>query len=154
MSSSDDERLQRLTELARRVCEMEPTIEVVGPQAAIVWDGPFVLIDIGGHPHALDALEAALLVLTGDVTIRGVRGAVLVPMLPIDRDAECIVDGLVAQSQAGQRMRLVPAWVEQLASEWDMNASMSDCSLAGTAVSDCLLRCAAELRRRAKGGEP
>jgi hypothetical protein len=46
-----------------------------------------------------------------------------------------------------------PAWVEQLASEWEANASMSDCSLAGTAVSDCSLRCAAELRERAQGGE-
>jgi hypothetical protein len=155
---SDDERLLRLTELARRVWpdgkyvrELGVYVAPNGQRARVVNHAAgFDLLDVKRHPRSLDALEAALLVLTGDVTIRGVRGAVLVPMLPIDRDAERIVDGLVAQSQTGQRTPLVPAWAEELAVEWEARAARMLREGGAEEVASEVMLCAAKLRERAK----
>lgn len=139
-----DERIQRLTELARRVWPYERDrlrieIDVVGTLRILEKgsDDPLFLLDDVPPECALDALEAALLVLAEDVTIRGVRGAVLVPMLPGEP----------------------PAWAEQLASEWEAKANKwlalphgddHECEDACHAEATQVLRCAAELRERAR----
>lgn len=69
---SDDERIERLTELARRVPEWRSLgVHVSGDERYVllvtrtpdnVYNHPVKIV----HPRALDALEAALLVLSGE----------------------------------------------------------------------------------------
>ena len=82
---SEDERIERLTALARRVTEWAHrkgiAVELEATGAAVRFDGPFPLFTLGGsvdgpptrldllaiyHPRALDALEKALEVLAGE----------------------------------------------------------------------------------------
>lgn len=69
---SDDERIARCTELARRVWP-EASVEfscrmwcVDAPNNA--HDAVVEMLAVHDHPRALDALEAALLVLAGEAT--------------------------------------------------------------------------------------
>ncbi len=150
---SDDERIARLTELARRV---------YGPDAVLVFNAKddvrvkHSLRVIAGaamwtealcirHPRALDALEAALLVLEdADVKVTS-RTAF--------HEAVHVAANKIDESRA--------AWVEQLAAWMERNAeavreappdSQADDAYT-SGVADGMLRCAAELRARAKGGE-
>ena len=141
---SDDDRIERLTQLARRMWPDRPYVEVrSGIGFAEVRDGPrdggwidsLLRVD---HGNALDALEAALLVLDG---------ARVVPDGAL-RDAYCrgVVDALEES----------PAWVEQLAAQWEREALEPPPETVRTAHPPYLLRvalqeCAKELRARAKG---
>lgn len=68
---SDDERIQRLTELARRVWPDQHPLEL---EAMPQWQSAAVRMEANGellllvenHPRAFDALEAALLVLADE----------------------------------------------------------------------------------------
>lgn len=176
---TDQARIERLTELAQRVW---PDIHVdvdtsatpcstegrrlgawvqqyfprpVGP----VESGP-VLLSVPEHPRALDALEAALLVLAGDDPSpaslaeipelspdalslgRGVVGRKLASMLPKDwrpTQAQCDAAQLALTGQ-------VPAWVDELASEFEREAEQP----YHPEKRHALKHCAAELRERAK----
>lgn len=64
---SDDERIQRLTELARRVWPDELVIEIITDAEGVsVESDRCILCTVEQHERALDALEAALLVLAGE----------------------------------------------------------------------------------------
>lgn len=75
---TDEDRLARLTELARRVLPEQLGLEVVDgqpgdalPWCALAWDdsasetAPLLVFECH-HPRALDALEAALLAMLGE----------------------------------------------------------------------------------------
>lgn len=163
---TNDERIQRLTELARRVwpdanVDMECRSFGVYLGEECVW---FCDADFDSNPRALDALEAALLVLAGEAPlVASGQGAIckLVPGLPIDHDAERQIDALV--TAATKREPLAPAWVEQLAEEWEHRAAKwvsvhdshhdeDECADACYAEAKQVLNCADELRERAKEG--
>lgn len=137
---SDEERLVRLTEMARQVWpEVHSVYEHDGylDAGALAMQGGYrLLMRIAPHPRALDALEAALLVLSGEG---------IVTTLP--RFSAAVVEAAekLAESRAKTSAELdamlgkVPAWAEKLASEWDSSG-------------DPAIRvCAAELRKRARG---
>ena len=100
---TDEARIAKLTELARRVWpDVHSVYEHDGyiDAGAIAMQGGYRLhLRIGPHPRALDALEAALLVLAGE----GIAESVC------RRDC----DGYWEQHQRAER---ATAWVEQLAS--------------------------------------
>jgi hypothetical protein len=100
---SDDERITRLAELARRVWPDKPRLAVklhADSASATVQDGPKdggwidSLLLVEDHPRALDMLEAALLVGAGDAP-------------------------LVAAGQGAMSKLAEPAWVEPLAAAWE-----------------------------------
>jgi hypothetical protein len=142
---SGDERIVRLTELARRVWPDEPRLVVDHePEylSATVLDRPWhdpdtsALLKVERHPCALDALEAALLVLAA--------GGRITPQVQAAHDA------LVGDSLA---------WVEQLATQWERESDelrelmrshdeRDAFRLYGEAKA--LSACAAKLRERAK----
>ncbi len=152
---TDEARIARLTELARRVWPYLSEVEVVaGPKGILVagndphvapdaprtgqlyinhWDSPVPL---------LDALEAALLVLAGDDS-----------RLELARLREDVASTLREElARRGEP----PAWVKQLASEWGSDAQdravkAQDPFAAGVGVG--IQYCAAELRERAKARE-
>jgi len=146
---SDDERLARLTELARRVW----------PHARIEWDGDALCVlgpvqqangrtvvaehlRINPHPRAADALEAALLVLASGETWHGRMGEL----------DECL---RVLRAQYGidpPHVLPPPAWVEQLAAEFRRRSATKDEDGKGCAAW-AYLEAAELLEARAKGGE-
>lgn len=134
---TDEARIARLTELARRVDQRAIIVSVTPTLsnsshgwAALTTHNDVVLAQAMGE-RALDALEAALLVLAEDVTIRNVRGAVLVPMLP------------------GEAPGDPPVWAEELIRNW--TAAGEGLHAAGhDELGDAYLDCAASLRARAK----
>lgn len=129
-------RIQRLTELARRVWpERGPYLVdvVVDHLNASIWSrdaagGDVERISIYCAHNALDALEAALLVLAGEA-----------PLVAAGQGAVC-------------KLAQPPAWVEQLASEWNTSAKEIRGVMpeATTWVARVLNDCAADLRGRAK----
>ncbi len=154
---SEDERIARLTELARRVWTQRRNVRVTASE-----DAAFVMADVGSqsypvisipHPRALDALEVALLVLADEVEFRR-------KMPP----REITAFGPTAIEYAdGGTLHIVaddtPAWVEKLAKEWDKTADdlhvMADKDLRHEpehrARAESYAECAAELHERAKG---
>lgn len=129
------ERLARLTELAQRVWPDVAEylrVENDAAQAFVRCAGGTVLLDVVAASRALDALEAALLVLAGD-------------------------GGEAAMFDSGRRferaMQKHAPWIETLAGEWEAQAialSGSDAELKPSGAAK-LVHCAAELRARAKG---
>lgn len=143
---TDDERIQRLTELARRVwpdqgagVSWDPFYDV----AKVINDRRTILFEMQS-PRAFDALEAALLVLADD-------------------------EGEAAMFSAGRRFEQAmrkcqsdpPAWVGKLASEWEQRAAKwvsmheshhdeDECADACYAEARQVLVCADELRERAR----
>jgi hypothetical protein len=142
-SSSDDARLKRLIELARQVWpELERpfiwTDESVGDvmAAAELDDEGIQYIHVHPHPRALDALEAALLVLTGEV-----KG--WIRPLGCGFVAEHCGNDDVCSAEAPQfRADLA----EELAKEWEQEAS----ERPGQQVAVVYRSCAVELRNRAR----
>jgi hypothetical protein len=132
---SDDERLERLTEMARRVWPQHASLRI---ELEPDW-GQVRVLD--GHPEdsstgvlwcvedvpmsgALDALEAALLV-------------------------------LLYPKQAAWALEPDPlAWVKALAMEWEARAARMLVEGGAEEAASEALRCAAALRERAQGGEP
>jgi len=112
---TDDERIERLTELSRRVWP-DAEIEADRNQAHVGTSAEWGFAVSIKHPRALEALEAALLVLAGEPS----------------------------------------PWVEQLASEWEVDADACERATpewgrSCLSVAKGLRQCARELRGRAKG---
>lgn len=142
---NDEARIARLTQLARRVwprrdpeaVEHEwhdgfPGFEVLSGDHDLMAndeDSNTVLAFVQSHPRALDALEAALLVLAGDDT-----------RLQLNRLQEQVRDVL-----ADELARRTPAWVERLARRWD--------ELHEGGYNASFAECAQELREGARGQE-
>lgn len=183
---TDEARIARLTEIARRVwpdAEIEADKRQVLVETSSEW-GDAVTIK---HPRALDALEAALLVLADqgrmddpspiEAAQRVRRPLMLMPGFQaepryyggspsleqpvIDAPSEPPrVTATHVQNAADhvaeiKRLRAElddnepPAWVENLASEWEARVSHhNEAHMLRAEVH----RCAAELRARAKGG--
>lgn len=155
---TDEARLARLTELARRVWpdDREIAVEHYEKREVIVWghDGEsHARID---HPRAFDALEAALLVLSGDLVLTGDERSLMRP------DVQRIVQANVDVGMAYTELLLQ---VEQLAAEWEAQAAswrnnhehddgVEECEEACNAEAKQVERCARMLRERAKRGEP
>jgi len=123
---TDDARIARLTLLARRV--WPDTRVIAWPEHIYVEDEtPVQRASVFGHPRALDALEAALLVLAGESA------------------ADDVVT-LAAKLHGGpMRARMM-----ELATEWEASAhGRRDAHAEDEA--QVYFDCAAELRERAKG---
>ncbi len=144
---TDEARIARLTELARRVWP--------GDKLDIVVRGEAVRVMLGGedtgmpmittslltvvHPRALDALEAALLVLAnGDRRARAQQFFEGLPAL----STGILAVGTHAAADVPPES---PAWVEQLAGEMEEDHRCGD----ATCMTD-LCFWAKELRERAK----
>jgi len=130
---SDDERIARLTDLARRVWpDADVGVSADAYAGLVVNHRPHANLDLAlvKHPRSLDALEAALLVLNGQVSdaLVGLAGETVLAI------------------EAKYRARAF-AWVEELAAEWEARAARM---VEGDAAVE---RCAAELRARAKASE-
>lgn len=131
-----DDRIQRLTALARRVWPQDDPLVVAVPSDASVWLFDDVIDDVRAihiisRPRALDALEAALLVLALPET--GIESSTTVLDL-------CRANTELGMALVDLRLRL-----GALAEEWESAAEESD-PHSGSIWS----RCAAELRERAK----
>lgn len=155
---SDDKRIQRLTELAGRVWpDREDVVALthVDGSASVVWrtilpsirldgvasdDRPMTTaIRIPPHARAIDALEAALLVLAGEDRHESTK-----------RYAQAMQE----RAEAAER-RLVD--VEKLADWWERKATdllerTRDYDTECEAAAETFQLCAAELRERAKEG--
>lgn len=107
---TDEARIARLTELARRVWPDERSAEIRQPvgKAMCFGGSGYQLVGIGSHPRALDALEAALLVLAGETPRE--RAQAFFASLPDPPH------GLLAVGQVADEP---PAWVEQLDDDAD-----------------------------------
>jgi hypothetical protein len=128
---TDEARIERLTELARRVWPDVAEylrVEFDAAQAFVRCAGGTVLLDVVAAGQSLDALEAALLVLAGEGHI---SYSVAAP-------------GLTEKLEALTAPYRQPAWVEQLASCWEERARNM---ISGDRIVE---RCAAELRERAR----
>lgn len=126
---SDDERIARLTQLARRVWpgQLGVRIEQSPDGGWRVLSDDWLLLAVRARPRALDALEAALLVLQSEHPVELQR---------------VLTDGFCG-----------PAWVEQLAADWEQRADRLERfedSLTAMATGHEAARCAAELRARAR----
>lgn len=141
---TDDERVVRLADLAQRMWpgatishESDGTSVITGIQSdgERSWTEEPVFIR---HPRALDALEAALLVLADEARIPLTADQVTRDALEsCRRDREALV----------RRIREERAAMEQLAEQWERDAStVAHCEDEGAAYQ----RCAQELRARAK----
>jgi len=147
-----DERIKRLTELARRIWPQHAeALRITTDQHnAQLWIGDVATLVWIGHAQALDALEAALLVLTGEGPRERARA--------FFREAAELT-GPEPHGMLAVGHDLPPAWVEELAREWlaeaeRLNAKRSPGRWSWyEELADRLVRCAAELRARAKGGE-
>jgi hypothetical protein len=146
---TDEARLERLTELARRVWPDEAGMRIeYDPDSRdgtniCVHDGYSYTLAELRHPRALDALEAALLVLAREGTV--------LTREQMDRSADMVATAVEYLEAAKQPL----PWVESLASEWQARASArrERAPLAEGYIADTLDDCAAELRERAQRGE-
>lgn len=143
---TDEARLKRLTELAREVWPKEASFDIrnSGNGKAYVFDGNgFLCVGIGGHPRALDALEAALLVLADHERVPLTPDAVLRSKL---QSAEQSRDKL-RDAYAGLMLRLA-----KLAEKWLAEGAQA-ASLGGASdpvIRDVLRAAVWELREALK----
>ncbi len=127
---TDEARIKRLTELARRVWPDAAAAVVDGvPSVHEMTDYYGEYIHIARHPRALDALEAALLVLSGDLVLTGDERNLMRP------DIRRVIE---ANVEVGMAYTKLLVDVEQLAGEWDRSGDPA------------IKVCAAELRERAR----
>lgn len=106
---TDEARIARMTKLAGRVwsdAEVRGGTSRALVETVSEWGNA---IDIQ-HPRALEALEAALLVLAGDLVLTGEEGSLMRP------DIQRIVEANVEVGMAYTQLLLD---VDQLASEWE-----------------------------------
>lgn len=158
---TDEARIARLTEIARRVWQHseEQPVTVECGLGACVRSGSRTALDVvATHDRALDALEAALLVLADEERIPLTERRVFEDRIEaLERDRATLV------RRYRDRELEQAAWVEDLAEEW--SASAAECravpethgvvATASHLQAGQLERCARELRERAKrGGEP
>lgn len=118
---TDDERIARLTELARQVWPGHADEIYASRDAVTSGRGHLLLAVDPEHPHCSDALEAALLVL--------VHGR------------ETVLRSL---ARMGIAPREPPAWVEELAQRWEADSKEHESLVV-------LADAAEQLRERAKG---
>lgn len=162
MSDDDEARIGKLTELARRVWPRDREIAVCqdGAEAEVLGHDCDSLIRIE-HPRALDALEAALLVLAGepaDFDELLARSSVGQGLRALREDPEAEL-ARVEEELTPEVMEILrrandepPAWVEQLAAKWEAAADAHSPLGAPPYPVDRMRRdCARELRERAKG---
>lgn len=163
---TDEARLARLTELARRVWpELErphvwaPTEVGTAIPGCALDDEGLEYIHVHPHPRALDALEAALLVLADEERVPLTERRVFEDRIEaLERDRATLV------RRYKDRELEQAAWVEALAQEWEVKAGTIARRVAQrlpsneyaplltemlTTVVDGLAR---ELRERAKRG--
>jgi hypothetical protein len=166
MTTDDPDRLARLTELA---CSVWPGSRVTY-QTAWVRPGSYAsVVSPDGdewlaceHARPLDALEAALLVLAGELETGDADAAfkALIDRSSLGTDEvkqACartppeVVDEILRRLKA---LAKVPAWAEELAQRWDAQAGHPSALQHNrkAAARHIWRQCAAELRARAKGG--
>lgn len=143
---TDEARIARLAELARRVWpgEVADNIPAVqqkpGHWVEVYGRRVSVLMSVRSSSRALDALEAALLVLADEERVPLTERRVLEDRIAaLERDRAT----LVRRYQDLEREQA--AWVEKLAKEWEGRSYV----IGGG--DTMLARCARELRERAKG---
>lgn len=133
-----DERIARLMELARKVwpeggedfaCE----VEYDGIGYSIQDEAGFTVLLVRNHPLALDALEAALLVLAQEPS----------PAVK-ERHAKLVA--------VADKLNSLRRWIEGFARELEQRADRLDRSHAAMGKAFALREVAAELRERAKEG--
>lgn len=160
---TDDQRIERLTELARRAwLEKDGVVVESTPQT----HGAYVLHEVSGidtptglpiswtgelatiyHPRALDALEAALLVLDDQERIPLTERRVLEDRIEaLERDRAALTRRYRDREFEGR------AWVEELAQQWEAEIPKLE-ALDVPNAEGLLSKCIAELRERA-GGKP
>jgi len=135
---TDEARIERLTQLARRVWPSQDATVRWDPMydvAAVINDRSTILLELQ-HPRALDMLEAALLVGAGEA-----------PLVAAGQGAMC-------------KLAEPPAWVEKLASEWETTSQemyayyerryTDDSREERLGMADGYSECAEQLRERAK----
>lgn len=167
---TDDERIARLIELAQKVWPSagEVGLSDLNPGEVILakylpeWT-PLLTLQCD-HPRALDALEAALLVLAGDTVVNALiaRSSLGAGLHAMQTDPEAELERIDAEltNEVMDAIRdantMPPAWVEALASDWESSYRMLRENYpehAGlTLIAHCLRDLAAELRKRAKEG--
>ena len=139
---SDDDRIAKLTELAKKVWpDAEVDADAKGAQAFVGTSAEWGFAVKIAHPRALDALEAALLVLSGEgkaLTREVFHEAV--------HEAATRIAESRRESMAELEEALVPAWAEELAKQWETRVCGIDDGY-DTALNECI----AELRERARG---
>lgn len=156
---SDDERIARLTELARRVWP-NAAVNAWGDAAWVERHaGEYPCLSVA-HPRAHDALEAALLVLAhGRETVVQTLSRMSAPRITpkhvaAAREHVGRLEELRAwyqvhiaphENELAERTDEPPAWVEQLAQEWE---AFEPDVVPGQ--DGALRHCARELRKRAK----
>jgi hypothetical protein len=163
MKPPDDERIARLTDLARRVWPDRNARVAIGEEGEEGEEehGACVILDELGeweqhlgitHPRALDALEAALLVLSSPHS-----GAMRLALRDLAEHGKLSTAKVTLRDEP-------PAWVELLASEWEKLAKQADHKVREPAINataalvkgailtlgDAFRHCAAKLRERAK----
>ena len=140
---SNEERLARLTELARRVPGWKDAVVEYGRHVITVWGQgsepgeQTLLLTIRHAPSALDALEAALCVLAGDalaedmlrslqswwerhavalrMTSRSVHHALGVAISALEQGKPFPTMQVLTGADAAEP----PAWVDELATKWE-----------------------------------
>ena len=149
---TDDDRIKRLTELAKRAWPNENVSVTATAHSAGVHriEGNEAMVAmVLAHPRSLEALEAALLVLAGDDT-----------RMELGRLRERVRD-VLAEELA--KRKATPAWVESLAAQWEQEARSvreiakhcehadEDGQLHLIWVAEAYDKRAVELRQAAKG---
>lgn len=116
---TDDERLARLTDLAQRVWPgADPLIVDTGKAAGVHERGgqERMLAMVLAHPRSLDALEAALLVLSGDLKLTGEECSLMRP--DIQRIVEANVEVGMAYTQLLVDMAQLAEGLEEMAKDY------------------------------------
>lgn len=175
---TDEARIARLTELARRVWPDAAAAMVDGVASVVEIPGYYECLYIARHPCALDALEAALLVLADEERVPLTERRVLEDRIAaLERDRAtllrryqeeqakvAILDDAFRTASAALNEAEAATWAEQLAKAWDERAAEHEAASqrahdankdhhgayqAGVATGRTA--CARELRERAKG---
>lgn len=131
---NDDARIAKLTKLARRVWpDRETGISTATGAEAVDQRTDDLLVDIGQHPRALDALEAALLVLADEERVPLTERRVLEDRIKAaERDRESI---LRRYGELHAKLAKIRAWRDSDDGDFAMpqvtqlDAILSDCTL-------------------------
>ncbi len=151
---TDESRIARLTELARRAWPEGPTLMAGGDSAFLFKGDDMIHVAlVQEHPRALDALEAALLVLVAGpaaVSLEGYQRDLLEAEARTKEWRQLADEHMQAKNELWLRTQ---AWVEQLAAKWEHDAGIELAHSTGPYRSGRAAlynECARELRERAK----